>query len=209
MVRSDALAPRFTRAWRGVGARPAPPALLGELLAAWDSPGRVYHGTPHLLDGLRRLDPLRSTMARPNEVELGWWFHDALLAPGASDNEARSAAWAAQALHDAGAPTEAIVRIEAMILATRHRAEPPSPDAAVLVDVDLAVLAGDPADYDAYAEGVRAEYGFLSDAMWAAGRGAFLEELLGKPRIFHTDTFRDALEATARANLRRELARLG
>lgn len=209
MLRTDALAPRFARAWRGVTAHAPAPELVAELVAAWEAPGRHYHDASHLMDGLRRLDPIRGRLARPNEVEVAWWFHDAIQAPGASDNEARSAEWAATALIAAGAPEASVERVRAMILATRHFDAPPSPDAAALLDLDLAILGADPPAYDAYAEGVRYEYGFLGDEMWAAGRAHFLHGLLARPALFHTAEFRAALEAPARENVRRELARLG
>ncbi len=208
MVRCDDLLPRLQRAWRGVAARGDVTALHDALVAAWSGPGRHYHGLGHLHDGLSRLDGLRPALRHPNEVELAWWFHDAIQDPGASDNEARSAAWAEAALSEARADTTATARIVRMILATKHREPPATPDEAAVVDLDLAVLGADVAAYDAYAAGVRAEYAALPDEGWAVGRGVFLEGLLGRPRLFHTEAFHLALHERARANLGRELRAL-
>lgn len=209
MLRSDALAPRFVRAWRGVGAQAAPADLLDRLLTAWNEPGRHYHSEVHLFDGLSRLDGLRASLKRPNEVEIAWWFHDAIQVPGAPDNEKRSADWAAEALTEARAPELAIQRIASAILATRHRGEPATPDEAALLDLDLAILGASPAEYDRYAAGVRAEYSAIPDDAWRAGRAAFLRDMLTHVSLYHTDAFHDALEMKARENLAQELERLG
>lgn len=208
MLRSDALAPRFARAWRGMGAQSTPPDLLDRLLTAWNEPGRHYHSEVHLFDGLARMDGLRASLQRPNEVEVAWWFHDAIQVAGAPDNEQRSADWAAAALRESRAPETAIQRVCRAILATRHRAEPATPDEAALLDLDLAILGGSPPEYDQYAAGVRAEYAAIPDHAWRAGRAAFLRDMLTHVSLYHTDFFHDALEANARANLARELAAL-
>ncbi|GDX81615.1 hypothetical protein LBMAG42_34260 [Deltaproteobacteria bacterium] len=208
MLRSDALAPRFARAWRGVGAHSTPPDLLDRLLTAWNEPGRHYHSEAHLFDGLARMDGLRASLKRPNEVEIAWWFHDAIQVPGAPDNEHRSADWATEALTASRAPEGAIQRIAAAILATRHRGEPATPDEAALLDLDLAILGANVAEYDAYAAGVRAEYAAIPDEAWRAGRAAFLRDMLTHGSMYHTASFHDALELKARANLMRELAAL-
>ena len=65
----------------------------------------------------------------------------------------------------------------------------PAPDdanGAVLCDADLAVLAGPPDAYAAYASAVREEYAHLSDAEFTAGRIAVLEHLLGLPTLYRT-----------------------
>lgn len=208
MLRCDDLLPRFSRAWRGVGARGPADALFSALIEAWNAPGRHYHGERHLHDGLARLDGLRPTLRRPNEVELAWWFHDAIQEPGAPDNEERSAEWASRALGEAKADAGAVARIAAAIRATHHAGAPATPDEAALLDLDLAILGAAPDEYDAYAAGVRAEYAMLPDEVWAHGRGAFLDGMVAKERLYFTDAFHEALDATARQNLRRERASL-
>ena len=65
-----------------------------------------------------------------------------------------------------------------MLLTAGHDPAPDDADGAVLCDADLAVLAGPPDAYVAYASAVREEYGHLSDAEFTAGRIAVLEHLL-------------------------------
>jgi predicted metal-dependent HD superfamily phosphohydrolase len=78
----------------------------------------------------------------------------------------------------------------------------------VLIDADLAVLGTEPAAYQAYLTGVRAEYGHVDDAAWGQGRGAVVRALLARQPLYTTPTGRARWEARARANLTAELAAL-
>jgi predicted metal-dependent HD superfamily phosphohydrolase len=52
--------------------------------------------------------------------------------------------------------TEAVgVKVRDLILATRHCAPPASPDAALIIDIDLSVFGQAPAVFDAYEAGIR------------------------------------------------------
>jgi predicted metal-dependent HD superfamily phosphohydrolase len=75
----------------------------------------------------------------------------------------------------------------------------------VLCDADLAVLAGPPQAYAAYAAAVRQEYGFVPHDAFRDGRTAVLRRLLELSSLFHTPTARDRWERTARYNLETEL----
>jgi len=48
----------------------------------------------------------------------------------------------------------------------------------------------------------------VPDDLYRAGRRAFLESMLARPRIFASDFFHARLDAAARDNLQRVLARL-
>jgi predicted metal-dependent HD superfamily phosphohydrolase len=86
-----------------------------------------------------------------------------------------------------------------------HDPAPDDRDGEVLCDADLAVLAGDPASYAAYAAAVREEYGFVPDDRFRAGRADILRRLLALPRLFRTPYAHDQWEAVARRNVRTEL----
>ncbi len=118
---------------------------------------------------------------------LATWYHDAVYDPRAGDNEARSADLARRDLTGLGVGADRVDRVAGLVLATRdHRAA--DPDAAVLVDADLAILAVPAGDYAAYVAAVRAEYGFVPEAAWRAGRAAVLAGFLARPRLFATAT---------------------
>ncbi len=73
----------------------------------------------------------------------------------------------------------------------------------------MAVLGAAPAEYDAYERGIAAEYEPVHGReRFAAGRAAFLSDMLGRPRLFLTTRFHDALDARARDNMRHALRRL-
>jgi predicted metal-dependent HD superfamily phosphohydrolase len=100
-------------------------------------------------------------------------------------------------------------RVRQLILATRHDAAPVSPDAALVVDVDLAIL-GAPADrFDEYEQQVRQEYAWVPGFLFRRKRRQILEAFLARPYLFHTPSFRTSYEDQARANLERAIERLG
>jgi predicted metal-dependent HD superfamily phosphohydrolase len=79
----------------------------------------------------------------------------------------------------------------------------------VLIDADLAVLGSEPAAYQAYVTGVRAEYASVDDAAWRRGRSEVVRDLLDREPLYATEPARRRWEARARANLTAELATLG
>jgi predicted metal-dependent HD superfamily phosphohydrolase len=194
-----ALLDRLT-ALLGPGAR----TMGEELLTRWSEPHRRYHTTAHLRAVLARLDAeLAGYAADPAAVELAAWFHDAVYDPYASDpdNVERSARLAERLLPAArSAEVARLVRLTA-----GH--DPGDDDASgcALCDADLAVLAGPPREYAAYAAEIRQEYGFVADDAFREGRAAVLRNLLALPRLFRTPYGAAHWEATARYNLRGEL----
>lgn len=194
------LAGRWGRLWRELGALPDP-ALYRAVMAAWAGAERVYHGVTHLRACLASFDGLRDLAERPAEVELALWFHDAIYAPAARDNEARSAAWAAAAARDAGLDEAVAERVAALILATAGHEAPTTADGAVMLDADLTILGAPPAAFAEYEAQIRAEYAAVPDAAYRSGRAAVLASFRERPRIFSTDRAHRVLEAQARANL--------
>lgn len=197
--------------WNDLLDRTAPggpdPAPFGErLLAAWAEPQRRYHTTDHLAAVLNRVDELSGHAADADTVRLAAWFHDAVYQPERSANEERSALLAEHALAGAGVPAERAAEVVRLVLITvTHDPEDGDLDGEVLCDADLAVLAGAPAAYAAYAAAVREEYGFVPDDVFRAGRSDVLRRLLALPRLYRTPVGRDRWEDRARRNLTTEL----
>ncbi|MEQ1944521.1 hypothetical protein ABMA32_19060 [Mesorhizobium sp. VNQ89] len=187
-------------------------ALKTELSAFYRQPDRHYHGLDHIEALLHLLGENRSEFADPEAVEAAIWFHDAIYDSRRADNEAKSAALAADRLAGTVDPAR-LSRVVAMIEATATHALPDLPgkarrDAALFLDMDLAIL-GAPADaFDAYEAAIRREYGWVDEASWRTGRAAVLRKFADRPAIFHTDLFGTRYEQPARKNIERSLSQL-
>jgi predicted metal-dependent HD superfamily phosphohydrolase len=200
---------RFVALGERLGLAPgASEPLLQELVARYGERHRRYHTLAHVLDCLERLDDARAEPADPESVELALWFHDVVYDPKADDNETRSAVIARERLAAAGVAAPICGRVIELVLSTADPASASPGDAALVCDIDDSILGRPAAEYDAYRRAVREELAFVPDDRFAAGRGRFLEGWLARPRLFHTDTFRDRYEAAARDNMARELAEL-
>jgi predicted metal-dependent HD superfamily phosphohydrolase len=175
-------------------------------------PHRQYHNRQHVLavraDAASLAQQLR--VQEPAEVQLAACAHDVVYDGKPGDDERASAAWAQQALQDAGVAAVVAERVAALVLATiDHVAADDDVPAQILLDADLAILAAPPEQYDAYARAVRREYAAVPDDLWQLGRGSVLQQLLDKNPLYLTPAARERWEAAARENLRRELAALG
>jgi len=175
-------------------------------------PQRYYHTWDHVLDCLAELERVKNLCVDPVAVEMAVWYHDAVYAPGAQDNEAKSAALARQAAVRMGLPPAQADEIWALVSATGHAQAPPGgpyrQDLEVLLDIDLAILGRGEEDFAAYEHKIRREYGFLCEASYRRARRQVLESFLSRPRLYLTAWLRKHYEARARRNLIAALERL-
>ncbi|PZQ59201.1 MAG: phosphohydrolase [Phenylobacterium zucineum] len=180
------------------------------LQQAYAEPHRRYHAQRHIDDCLEKLGAWPGLSPDDRRL-LGWaiWWHDAVYDARASDNEARSADLVRADLPALGATPDEIDEVSRLILQTAgHQVPPGDRLGAVLVSIDLSILAAEPAAYDAYARAVREEYAHVPDELWRAGRARVLQHFLDAPVIFPDPAFGATHEAAARANLLRELESL-
>ena len=173
----------------------AAPLLLLELTRRYLEPHRRYHALPHIAQMLERGRDLALT----DEQVMAVWFHDAVYDPRSQTNEEDSAALAKELLGAAGWPRPRVALVERIVLDTK-RHEPSVPEAAIVIDLDLASLAAPEAEFAANTRAIREEYAWVPDAEFAAGRRDFFAKMLRRERIFWTEWGR-SLERTARANL--------
>lgn len=178
------------------------------LAALYQHPPRAYHTLQHIAECLRVFDEVSSHAASPDAVEFALWLHDCVYVPGRKDNEERSAMVADMMLGALTSDEPLLRQVRPLILATKHDGQAATPDERLLADVDLAILAADPARYDEYTQQIRREFSFAGDEVYQTGRRAFLQTMLQRPVIFATDALRGRWEAAARANLVRELREL-
>lgn len=183
---------------------------FAHLVAAYTEPHRHYHTLTHLDHMLAIATSFSHLAADWQVVQLAIWYHDIVYnSVHAIDNETRSAAWASADLATLGLSTVTVTHVSDLILTTRtHLPTSDLPDAPLLLDADLAILAAPPTEYDAYAAAIRAEYAHVPDDAFRRGRRAVLEQFLQRPRLFHTSDLHARFDSPARANLRREIAAL-
>lgn len=196
---------RWESAWNDLGLAAPAPELHVSLLSRWSEPHRRYHTLQHLHECLELFEHDRGLAEHPGEVAVGLWFHDAIYDTGRHDNEAASAQWARQVLLAGGAGAAVADRVHALIMATRHSELPSTPDARLLVDIDLAILAAEPARFAQYERQIRDEYGFVPEPLFRARRAAILRGFLERPALFATRAYADRFDEPARANLARAI----
>jgi predicted metal-dependent HD superfamily phosphohydrolase len=204
-------------AWRHIAGHHRD-GYIDDVLIRYAEPHRHYHTATHIMFVLRHLHEISEASANPlsAEVVAAALYHDAIYDARAADNEACSAVLAANDLNEVGWATDRCESVASLILATAgHLTDDggtaraaPGTDTAMLLDADLAILGADPGAYQAYVNGVRAEYRHVDDEQWRAGRTAVLHRFLDRQRLFITDHMHTTLEHRARANIEAELAAL-
>lgn len=174
---------------------------------------RVYHNLGHLAECFGHFDRIKRHLSRPDLVEYALWLHDLVCVPGSICNEELSAMAAEQWADRLGAPAGfgrtagSYILLTGHGLATGQGGEIP-PDAACLLDIDLAVLSRPAEGYEAYEAAIRREYAYLDAAVYRQGRLQVLEHFLTRPRIYRTEAFGGSYEKQARANIRQAVHRL-
>jgi pantetheine-phosphate adenylyltransferase len=179
-----------------------------ELWAPYFDERRAYHNWQHICDVLGELEGIRQFLNDPTAVETAIWFHDVVYDSHASDNEQRSADAATAVLNRLGLPESFSRRVSDLILATKHDAVPTDSDARYLIDMDLAILGRPVEEYDTYEAGIRTEYAWVPEVLFAEKRAEVLRGFVDRPQVYATEVFRERYEQTARANLNRAIKAL-
>jgi predicted metal-dependent HD superfamily phosphohydrolase len=194
---------RWARFWEGLGAMGEPGPIYQDLARRYAEPQRAYHTLRHIEECLREFEPARSLARDERAVEMAIWYHDAVYRPRSHDNEKRSAALAGKVAALAGLSPHFADKVEALILATRHKEVPRDTDAQLLTDIDLAILGHDKHRFEEYERQIRREYRCVPGPIYKSKRSAILQRLLMRPTIYSTPYFKKRYEARARENLKR------
>lgn len=179
---------------------------------AADYSGRAYHNLDHLREMIGHLHA-SSTGIAPAAAPLfglALIYHDVVYRAGRSDNEARSADRLVADLQPHGLSAADANYCRRLVMATKHHVPSASDkgDEALLIDLDLAVLARPANGYDEYAAAVRQEFSLFPGFLYRRGRKKALRHFLDQPAIYRTPHFRSLWEERARENMERELAGL-
>ena len=206
-------------------------AARDALLERYAEPHRSYHNHAHLISLLslaheiegrrvpvvapaidRAIAPVATPVVSPAiPPVIGWaiWFHDAIYAPMAKDNEARSAALARATLGELDVASALIAAVELFIRATqRHELLEDSDDLRIFLDLDLSIFAAPEHIYDRYTRAIRREYRWVPAPLYRSGRRKVLASFAAREQLYFSATLRPRFEAAARLNLARELATL-
>lgn len=178
------------------------------LLAAYSETTRHYHNLQHLEECLVELDAARAHARQPALVAAALWFHDAVYDPRSPTNEEDSAARAVECLEAADVLRDRVDIVRQLILCTKTHDPADIPDAALLIDIDLAILGQPTPRFWEYEAAIRAEYAWVPAATFAEKRAEILTKFLQRPSIYRTASFRARYESAARANLAAAIARL-
>jgi len=203
--------PRATGALFAMLDLPAP--LRAGLHRRLGEPGRAYHGFAHLALLWRRHCRFArggpAATPRANRlIAAAILYHDAILRPGARDNETRSAAlWRRQAprLHRFSAAEIGWVAttIEA---SARHLATPAGRDAAArlriwFLDLDLTPLGEAAPAFRRNGQALRREAQRLGPGTYEPTERCFLSTVAAAPAILRSPRLHAAFERQARANI--------
>jgi len=174
-----------------------------KLIRKYGEKHRKYHTVQHLAESFKLFEENKTAIHDPQAVALALFYHDVVYNIPSDGNEEQSAQYAKRALTEMGAEPQLISRVAELIEMTeRHTAPAPDADAALMMDIDMAILGAAPARYKKYAAEVEAEYtSHLTPEEYRAGRLAFLETCHAKTRFFITDTFEKKYGEQSRRNL--------
>lgn len=178
--------------------------LIQTYVSRMEDPVREYHGWGHLTHLLDEFLDFDSN----NEQQLlliraAILFHDIVYVPGASDNEEKSALFAAEFY-----PKGSQKQIQSLIMATCHTFpfEKYGDDRDIICDLDLSILGAPKDKFFEYRLKVAQEYkGVYSPEEFDRGTREFFRKLFDQTTrdyIFRTEHFRDLYENTARENIK-------
>lgn len=180
--------------------------FLASAIAHYTQPTRTYHDLTHVLDCLRYVTP-NPTGEKHANLRWAILFHDVIYEIGRTDNELRSAEFAADAMRSVHFNEERITEVHNLIMATTHKTRGETEDERTIQDIDLAGLSYPLWAFIENSLNVRKEFGSVSEDDFNAGRLVWLKSMLERPSIYYTEAFAEN-EAAARLNLVSEVDNL-
>ncbi len=195
--------------WNRLGASGDPEPIYADLVQRYSGAGRAYHNLRHIEHCLTELASFPEPCADRDTIEFAVWFHDAIYATKAKDNEEQSAELARAVAHNANLTASFADTVTGLILTTKHSVPPTSAAAQLIVDVDLAILGQPQPAFDKYERQIREEYDWVPAEDFRKGRAAILARFANRPNIYATEHFHELYENQARENLIRSLQQLG
>ena len=206
----SALKKRFFELWNRCslpGTNADPTVVWAGLIESYKEPWRQYHIAEHLCHCMQQLDLTSSLVEDAAAVEIALWFHDVIIKPDASDNEAKSAELFRHTA-EKHLPPGFVNRVSNLILATEHRDPPQGLDARYLCDIDLSSLASPWEQFLKDSTTLKTEQSGIADAQFYPAKIRFLSTLLERPAVFLSEFFQARYERAARENIQRYITQL-
>jgi len=175
--------------------------IYNKLIAAYSEKHRAYHTLDHIQACFKHLDAVAEFSLYPHEIELAFWFYDAIYKPFSSTNEEDSAAWAVDFLKDQSVASDVIERIHRLIILTKEHERPHSMDEKIMLDIDLSILGTERSVYAQFEKDIRTEYKRAPFFIFKKKRKEILQMFLNREFLYETPHFRDLLEKRAKGNL--------
>jgi len=205
----------FLRAqWVGLTSKYASPpsvieSLFNSLVEHYSEKDRAYHDLSHIQSLLSLSESLLDKIQNRDALYFAIWFHDVIYDTKRSDNEEKSAEFAAEALASLGVPEQTNAIVQEMILATKHhRAADLSWDLWAFLDLDTSILGAPEGIYKEYSLAIRKEYSWAPDSLYREGRMKVLNDFLARERIYYTEEIGTRYELRARHNIAEEIRAL-
>jgi len=167
------------------------------------SKNRYYHTLKHINSVLNAIQDFKLSPEERVKIEWAIWFHDYIYDVKSTNNEQKSAEQFKIITGYIRMEKEVIEEIAKLIIITKHDKEPETKLEKIICDGDLKELAS--LNHLKNVKNIRLEYSFLNDEEWKKGRKEFLEFMLNKKYIFHTNEYRNLYKKQARDNLQLEL----
>jgi predicted metal-dependent HD superfamily phosphohydrolase len=200
--------------WVGLTSQYAPApsvieSLFNSIVEHYSASERAYHDLSHIQSLLSLSESVLDKIQNRDAHYFAVWFHDVIYDTRRSDNEEKSAEFAAEALARLGVPERTIAVVREMILATKHhRADDLSWDVKAFLDLDTSILGAPEEIYKEYSRAIRKEYSWVPGFLYRKGRMKVLNDFLDRESIYQTEEIRAKYEAQARHNMAEEIRAL-
>ena len=180
--------------------------IMSDITARYGEQGRFYHTLTHIEDFLQILVSHENITRDPVSLILASIFHDIVYDTKKSDNEEKSAAFAAETLTQMNMQGDVIRKITNLIISTKkHLPFDDSIDSKLFLDGDLAILGAETKKYLIYSKSIREEYSWVSEKDYKKGRKNVLEQFLLRESIYYTEEFKNNSGDKARINIQNEI----
>ncbi len=163
----------------------------------------TWHG--HIHDCALEFQQCSEKFQNPGVVFFALVLHDIFYDVKQFDNEEKSAYFGYMLAMSMGFSENFARRASDLILLTKHQTEideSSDPDAAMFLDIDMCILGKGKKIFDEYTEGIHQEYlRCFGKSEFFSARVLFLETLMKRKQIFHSEFFRQMYEKQARENI--------